>query len=287
MRRLLMACAIVLLVGAVATGFAAHTLTRAANTKVGPPPEDIAAVTVSIRGEGDLVVAGWYVEAPPGAQASVLLLHGIQGNRSTQVDRIRLFHDAGYDVLAIDLTAHGETYYPRLTFGHIESRAAHAALAWLRARRSGSKVAVVGQSLGGAAALLGGSLLPTDAVVLEAVYADIRNATADRIEMMAGRPARILQPLLVAAASWLVGVDPSRLRPIERIGRSKAPILIIAGAVDRHTPLPDLQALFSAAPLPKEIWIVGDAGHYDFERHAPAEYRRRVLDFLVRHEVRP
>ncbi len=267
---------------AVAGAFlAARSLTATANHSVGPPPADIVATVVAIPA-ADHMVAGWFIDTP-NPRGAVLLMHGVRGDRREMVHRMRLFRDAGYAVLAIDLAGHGESLYPRITFGHVESGSAHAAVAWLRVRLPERKVAVVGMSLGGAAALLGDRPISADAAILEAVYTDIRNATADRIEMVAGRIARPLQWCLVAASSLLLGIAPDKLRPVARIGALKAPVLIIAGGLDKHTPVADSRALFVAAREPKQFLLFADAPHTDFERHAPAEYRDAVLRFLAAH----
>jgi fermentation-respiration switch protein FrsA (DUF1100 family) len=43
------------------------------------------------------------------------------------------------------------------------------------------------------------------------------------------------------------------------------------------------RALHAAAPGPKEFWEVPGADHVDLRDAAPAEYERRILDFLARH----
>ena len=75
---------------------------------------------------------------------------------------------------------------------------------------------------------------------------------------------------------------PQVEKAIEGIRRVRAPLLLIAGEDDRHTPLADSQRLFDAAPHPKHTWIVPGAAHVDFHRFAPAEYERRVLEFFGR-----
>ncbi len=280
--RLVVSCLVAALAVAIAGAFlTAHHLTAPANRPVGAPPSDITAETVAIPAP-DHVVAGWFVDRAK-ATGAVLLLHGVGGDRTQMGHRIRLFRDAGYAVLAIDLAAHGETHFQRITFGHAESRSAEAAITWLRGRLPKARIAVVGMSLGGAAALLGNGPVKADAVVLEAVYADIRHATADRIEMVAGGVARPLQWPLVLAASVLLGIAPAELRPLAQIARLRSPVLIIAGGRDLHTPIADSRAMFAAAKEPKALWVIEDAAHTDFEQFAPADYRRRVLGFLSDH----
>lgn len=261
---------------------AARYLTSPALSKIGAPPADIGAETVSIEPAVGPAVAGWF--ADPGIKrAAVLLTHGIHGNREQIVERQRLFHAAGYATLAIDLQAHGESSGDRITFGYRERKSVDAAAAWLRAKLPGRKIAGVGLSLGGAALILGPLPPSLDAYVLEAVYSDIRNATADRLTMRIGDWGRVLLPVVVWPTAILLGLWPSELRPVAAIGRVRAPVLVIGGVEDRHTPIADTRALYAAAAEPKELWEISGAAHTDFERHVPGLYRDRVLDFLTRH----
>ena len=63
----------------------------------------------------------------------------------------------------------------------------------------------------------------------------------------------------------------------------RAPILLIAGGRDAHTPLAESQRLFEAAPGPKDLWVLPEAAHQDFHRVAGAGYEARILDFLAAH----
>jgi len=65
----------------------------------------------------------------------------------------------------------------------------------------------------------------------------------------------------------------------KKIGRIRAPILIIHGDRDEIIPTRLGQALFAAAPKPKSIWIVPGAHHNDIVETAGASYRRRLQSF--------
>jgi fermentation-respiration switch protein FrsA (DUF1100 family) len=219
-------------------------------------------------------------------------MHGLRGNRLALVRRARLLRSAGFSVLLFDFQAHGESSGNRITFGALEGRDADAAVAFVRQRLPGEKIGVIGTSLGGAAALLGPAPLPVDALVLEAVYPDIGAATANRVSVVLGqrlgalvsKPVARLFELLVAP---IVGVRPSDLRPIDRIAAIGAPLLIVGGARDNRTTMAETTALFERAREPKSLWMLDDAGHYDFEAHAPEQYLAHVLSFLTERLQRP
>jgi fermentation-respiration switch protein FrsA (DUF1100 family) len=203
--------------------------------------------------------------------------------------RAGALHRAGYTVLLVDLQAHGESAGERITFGARESLDAGAALAHLRRASPDERIAAIGVSLGGASLLLGSADLAAnaaDAVVLEAVYPTIEEAIADRLRIRLGALGPPLAPLLIWQLKPRLGIGPAELRPIDRIGKLRVPLLLIAGAEDRHTTLAESRRLFAAAPQPKELWVVDGASHQDLHPFARTEYERRVLEFLGRH-LRP
>jgi len=86
----------------------------------------------------------------------------------------------------------------------------------------------------------------------------------------------------VAALQPRLGVDAAALRPIDSIRRVRCPILVVGGTRDRHTTVAETQALFEAAPQPKELWLVEGAGHVDLLRFSADAYGRRVGAFIAR-----
>ena len=73
------------------------------------------------------------------------------------------------------------------------------------------------------------------------------------------------------------------LRPVDRIPGVTAPVLIVAGESDRRATLAQSKRLFLAAPDPKALWVVPQAGHEDFHRRDSETYERRILAFLEEH----
>src|SRR5207245_7017049 len=134
-----------------------------------------------------------------------------------------------------------------ISFGYLESRDAAAAVDFVHTRLPGERIAYLGVSQGGAAALLGRSPLPVQALILEAVYPTLRGAVVDRIAIRLGGPlARLLAPLLLLQVQPRLGVSPDAVAPIDGIRRVRAPLLLIAGEQDRHTPVEESRRMFDA-----------------------------------------
>ena len=283
MRKALLSLALLLgvaLVGALALGY---VLTAPVQHSVGRPPADLGAIDVEFRSAppgGN--VRGWFVSA--GSEAPCLLLmHGVRADRRSMIERARLLQRAGYSSLLFDFQAHGESAGERISFGHRESNDAHAAVEVLHSRFHCSRVAALGQSLGGAAALLGPQSIEVDALILESVYPSIESAIENRLRIRLDVLGTWLAPLLTLQIRPMLGIDTSALQPLQRLRIFHHPVLIISGAADRHTTLAETQALYAAANEPKGLWIVPNAAHVDLQRFAPADYQRHVLGFLAQH----
>lgn len=209
---------------------------------------------------------------------AILLLHGINSSRASFTRHALWLNGLGYAVLAIDFRGHGGSASVPRTFGLYEARDAAAGLAYLRAGDPNRKVGVIGTSLGGAAALLGDDgPLPVQAMVLQAVYPDLRQAIRNRIMRVAGRAVAWLGEPLLSFQSWpRYGVAPGRIAPIDGLRRFHGSVLIIGGTADTNTTVSDTTMFFQAASGPKQLWLLHGVGHAASGSIFTPEYRRRV-----------
>jgi fermentation-respiration switch protein FrsA (DUF1100 family) len=255
--------------------------------RIGNPPADLNAEPVTFESDSGATVHGWWCPTQ-NANGAVLLLPGIRANRLSMVERARFLRRAGYSVLLIDFQATGETKGDHITFGWKESRDVLAAIGFLRQTDPTTRVAIIGSSLGGVAALLATPPLKIDALVLEEVYPTIEIATRNRMENYLGVFGRRLAPLLLSQLQWRLGVSASQLRPVDHIGNVECPVFIMSGKKDRNTRPTDTRIRAERARTPKEVWFVPNAGHVDLHRAWRREYENRVLAFLAKSaNVRP
>ena len=245
-----------------------------------PAGVEYTVESVAFPSASGATVRGWLVPArdPRGV---IILMHGVRADRRTMLSRVPFLHHAGYGVLLFDFQAHGETVGQHITFGHLESRDATAAAEFVRQKYPGVKTAVLGVSLGGAAALLAEPPLPVNAMIIELAYPTIEQAVEDRLMIRFGPWGKYGAPLLTWQMKPRLGFGPEDLCPIRQAARITVPKFFLAGAADRHTTLAESQALFDAAAEPKQLWIVPGAGHEDLRAFAPEAYEKKVLAFLA------
>jgi pimeloyl-ACP methyl ester carboxylesterase len=269
-----------LLLGLVASWGLGELLVRPSPSAV--PAAAPPAIDVALRASDGLAIAGTYRPGRAAGAPGVLLLHGNGASRAATAPNAAWLASEGYAVLAIDFRGHGGSASARHSFGLYESRDAEAALAWLKARQAGAKVAAIGISLGGAAALLGDrGPIGADALVLQAVYPDLRRAIRNRIaSLTTAAPAALLEPLLSYQSRLRLGVWPGRLSPLEAARRYHGPALVVGGGADRYTPPDETRLLFDALPGPKRLWFGPGLAHAEVSDVATPGYRAELLRFL-------
>ena len=275
---LITATGLILVMGAA--WFLAGQLLASANRAIGSPPADFPATALTLETTQGTPVAAWHLTAPD-STATVILAHPIRGSRLTMLSRAKLLHRHGFDVLLIDLQAHGETPGEMITLGSCERHDVATAVDYVRKEKPEHRIGVVGRSLGGAAALLG-SPLGIDALVLESVYPTVEEAVYDRLHMRLGPLAGITAPLLLWQVEPRLGIPCSELRPIDRIAAVGCPILVISGTEDEHTTITETRRLFAAAVEPKKLVEFAGVAHVDLLAADSALYEESVIRFLRR-----
>jgi uncharacterized protein len=69
-----------------------------------------------------------------------------------------------------------------------------------------------------------------------------------------------------------------RFDSLSRIGKVRAPILVLHGERDRVVPVRYGRALLDAAPEPKEGWFTPEAGHEDLARYGSLDVVAAFID---------
>jgi len=278
--RLLRCVLILTALFAGASWFYAYKLTGPRHRPI-PVPADFPfsleeAAWITADGQS---IKGWFVPHEATDRALVLL-HGFGGDRRSMLARASRFRQAGYAVLLYDARACGESSGNTVTFGYHEANDLLGGLAWLR-ERGYRRIGCIGVSLGGATVVMAADQLDNvRCVVCESVFDELAHAVDNRFRYYLRMPAAFGGCLMVPLAEQRTGVALADVKPIDRIAKLRCPVFIISGAEDVKTLPADTHRLFEAAPEPKELWMVPQAGHRDL--FSP-EYARRVTTFLERY----
>jgi pimeloyl-ACP methyl ester carboxylesterase len=227
---------------------------------------------------------GWHIPAPRTTGRAVVIVPGIDDNRLVSGIALSLAAGLvadGFDVLAFDLRAQGESDGDTLSFGAREQDDVLGAVAFARARGA-RHVAVVGFSMGAAAAMLAAARSPdVEALVLDSAFA----SWADTLRRQLRSGWHLPGPLVdyaVLLYRVLSGTDPAEVVPADVVeGLATRPMLFIAGADDQAVDPADGAAMAAAAGPLAEYVLGPGAGHVGAYRADPAAYIARVRAFLA------
>lgn len=232
------------------------------------------------------ILRGWYMPAPRPTGRAVVIVPGIDDNRLVSGISLRLAADLvadGFDVLAFDLRGQGTSDGDKLSFGAREQDDVLGAVAVVRARGA-RHVAIVGFSMGAAAAILAAARSPEiEALVLDSALADLRDTLGAGVESLL--PVPVPGPIVAYALFLyrvLSGTDPASVVPADAIPvLSTRPMLFIAGADDRTVRPTDGADMARAAGVKASYLLVPGAGHVGAFFVDPSAYAGRVRAFLA------
>jgi len=208
---------------------------------------------VELEGAG-VKLKGWWFHTG-GARATLVFLHGVSDNRGTSVGIADHFLARGFDVIAYDSRAHGESGGEACTYGFYEKQD----LARVLDRVGAGPIAVMGTSMGAAIALQAAADDPRiAAVVAVSSYADLRTAASERAPFFASK-GNLADAFKLAEEAGKFRADD--VSPMAAAARIKVPTLIIHGDHDDETPAVHSQRIFAALHEPKRLILVPNGGH--------------------------
>ena len=205
-------------------------------------------------GDG-LTLRGWHCAASGQRRGSVVYLHGVADNRSSAVGVIAWFTQRGFDVVAYDSRAHGQSEGSVCTYGFYEKRDLKRVIDVLPP----GPVVLIGNSLGGAVAIQGAvSNDHVVGVIAAEAFSDLRTIATERA------PRFLFRPIIARAfrlAEERGRFDVAAVSPVVAAASLRIPVLLIHGANDVETPPAHSTRILSALPGPKQLLLVPHAGH--------------------------
>jgi uncharacterized protein len=215
-----------------------------------------AVEELSLEGDG-VRLRAWRFRARGARRGTVVYLHGVADNRGSGIPIADRFVSKGFDVIAYDSRAHGDSTGEACTYGYHEKRDLSRVLDSVE----GKPVILIGTSLGAAVALQAAAEdQRIVAVIAVATFSDLRTVASERAPFFASR-GNIEDAFEIAQkqASFEVGA----VSPVAAAARIRAPVLVIHGENDRETPADHSRRVFAALRSPKRLIIVPGAGHND------------------------
>ena len=210
---------------------------------------------------------GWWIPASqPNAQV-LLYLHGNGINIGANVAHANRFHRLGFSVLLPDYRGYGRS---EGTFPTEASVYQDAAVAWdylVQERKiQPEQIFLYGHSLGGAVAIDLAVKQPDAAgLIVESSFTSIRD---------------IVDYQSIYRIFPIDLILNQRFDSIRKVRSLALPVLFIHGTADLRVPATMSQQLYEAAPQPKQLVLIPDAGHNNTAETAGDKYFQMMQKFI-------
>ena len=203
----------------------------------------------------DVKLRAWWFHGDGPRRGTVFYLHGVADNRGSSVTVADHLVPRGFDVLAYDSRAHGDSTGDACTYGFYEKRDLMRVLDTIEAK----PIVLIGTSLGGAVALQTAAIDErVAAVVAVATFSDLRTVAFERAPFFASKK-NIEDAFGLAEREAAFRVDD--VSPVAAAANIRVPVFLIHGSEDRETPPDHSRRVLAALRSPAKFLLVPGAGH--------------------------
>lgn len=224
----------------------------------------------------------WVQESGAQPKAAFVFVHGLAGNMEHWVGAMSSLAKQGYASVTIAMPGHDDSPHEKVGFGPLESKVVILASQAARKRWPGTKIVLVGVSLGGSACWLAVAKDPTcaDGVVTESAFARLDPA----VDGWFSRRLGSVGPIVFAPTRWIAtgmaGVNPSAVNPVEGARAFKGPCAVLHAEDDKVIARFHGEELAKAARVP--LQILPDCSHAQGYGTCPEQLERAMIDVASR-----
>jgi fermentation-respiration switch protein FrsA (DUF1100 family) len=251
-----------------------------------PDPE-----LVSLERPGQVVLKGWLFRQPQAtSKCGVVLQHGHRTHRLSMLRYAPIFWKRGCHVLTVDARRHGDSPAEFATWGFHEKYdiLEFASLFSKAVDIPQNKIALYGESLGGAIALQAASLEESQFafVVTDSAFHDLPTILKERAAQLYTQGILAFAPLAFRIAGWRAGFSVENdVAPSRAAQKIKVPVLLIHSLADEFTKSYHSEEIFRNLSQKEKQLNLTDWGaqHSRSVDTRPEEYEEIVSQFVETH----
>ncbi|MBO6219551.1 MAG: alpha/beta hydrolase [Treponema sp.] len=213
----------------------------------------------------------------------LIAVHGYSASRQSMHDVARVYHQRGYNVLAPDNRAHGESEGKWVGMGWLDRKDILLWIDRIVSENPAAKIVLHGISMGGAAVMMtSGENLPVNVkgVVEDCGYTSVWDIFADEMDALFHLPSFPLLNVASGIGKLQAGYFYGEASSLEAVKKATVPILFIHGSEDNFVHTEMVHKVYDACPTQKQKLVVEGAGHGQSYQMEPELYFSTVFDFL-------
>lgn len=222
-----------------------------------------------------ITLAGSWLRATGPRRGTIVYLHGVADNRAGALGVAARFNPRGFDVVAYDSRAHGESGGTVCTYGYYEKHDLQRVLDLV----GPGPFILIGSSLGAAVALQAAADDPrVTAVVAAESFSDLATAARERAPWFF-TSGSVRRAFAIAEQTGRFTIEA--VSPAAAASRLAIPVLLVHGTHDRETPPIHSQRIFDVLRGPRRLSLLEGAGHNQSLQASWADIERWIDEVVA------
>jgi len=241
---------------------------------------DFPFSTVYISTPDSLKIECWYSQLDS-TRGTVILFHGLTGNKSFVLNQAKEFVRRGYNVLMPDTRGHGGSSGNKTSYGYYETEEVKLAFDYVKGLGE-QDIYLWGISMGAVEIIkaMADHNLPAKGIILEMPFGSLQSHIKSRLHNM-GFPR---QPFGFLITCW-IGFEGGFSGPgfqLPKYAKSiHCPVLLQYGTKDQLVNRKEIDNIYNAIPSGnKELVIYPDAYHESLVQRDPVRWEKEIDEFL-------
>ena len=235
-----------------------------------------------IRSSDGLLLKG-EIFTQPDSNLWLVAVHGYSSRRQGMFDVARFYYEKGFNVLAPDNRAHGESEGKWVGMGWLDRKDILLWLDKIIEENPDAKIILHGISMGGATVMMcAGENLPANVkgIVDDCGYTSVWDIFSDELSVLFHLPSFPLLNVASGIAKLRAGYSFGEASSVKAVSNAKVPMLFIHGEKDNFVHTDMVHKVYDVCPTAKKKLIVEGAGHGQSYQMDPNLYFNTVFSFL-------
>lgn len=216
----------------------------------------------------------------------VITVHGYMGKASSMDSYAENFYNMGYNVLAPDLRAHGESEGDYIGMGWDDRKDIIKWINTIIEQNNNAEIILHGVSMGAATVMMtSGEDLPSNvkSVIEDCGYTSVWDEFSYKLKSLFNLPETPVMQAASVIAKIRAGYWLNDASAESQVAKSKTPTLFIHGDKDDFVPYYMLDEVYDDANVEKEKLVIEGAGHADSAKTNPELYWSTIYKFIKKY----
>ena len=245
--------------------------------------ENLEYEELEITSYDGLKLKGYYYNKFKDSKKVMIIHHGYTANHYVCLQFLDMFFEEGFNVLLVDMRAHGESEGQYITYGYKEQKDLDLWVDLVREKIGDDGIiGLHGQSMGGATVLMyGGNYTEKiDFVIADCAYSNGKEILRYQFKQ-SDVPFFPMYNIIKRECRKKCGFDMDKISPIDAIKDKDIPVLFVHGTGDNVVPLTMSEEMFKVKKGNKnKLLIIPDAIHVGAYSKDKEAYVKAIREFI-------